>query len=101
MPPGNACFSVPLGPCTSTAPASTLTVSPFGIVIGFFPIRDIVRIPVNSETDVGPTFRSGGPPELKLGPTTARALPNITEHLSAHARLHGSGSGHHAARGRE
>ena len=33
--------SLPFGPCTSTAPSSTLTVTPLGIVIGFFPIRDM------------------------------------------------------------
>src|SRR5262245_50502517 len=41
MPLGYACFSLPFGPWTSTAPSSTLTVTPFGIVIGFFPIRDM------------------------------------------------------------
>ena len=41
-PGGTACFSVPLGPFTSTAPAEMFTVTPFGTGIGFFPIRDIV-----------------------------------------------------------
>ena len=41
MPGGSAWRSLPFGPCTSTAPSSTLTVTPLGIVIGFLPIRDI------------------------------------------------------------
>src|SRR6202049_4401244 len=42
MPAGYACRSLPFGPWTSTAPSSTLTVTPLGIVIGFLPIRDII-----------------------------------------------------------
>ena len=40
-PGGSGCFICPLGPFTSTAAPSTLMVTPFGIVIGFFPIRDM------------------------------------------------------------
>src|SRR5882672_7564530 len=41
MPGGVACRILPFGPCTSSAPSTTLTVTPLGSVIGFFPIRDI------------------------------------------------------------
>src|SRR5688500_15694868 len=45
MPGGSACFSCPLGPLTSTPLASALTVTPLGIAIGFFPIRDMASLP--------------------------------------------------------
>src|SRR5690606_13829323 len=40
-PGGSTCRIWPFGPFTSTADASTLTVTPFGRAIGFFPIRDM------------------------------------------------------------
>src|SRR5436190_9821127 len=70
MPAGNACFNLPFGPCTSTASGCTLMVTPFGTVMGFFPIRDMF-------------FR----------------LPDIAEHFAADARLDRFAAGHHAARG--
>src|ERR1041385_2493934 len=71
MPGGNACRILPFGPCTSTAPSTTLTVTPFGIVIGFLPIRDIVH------------------------------SPHIAEHFAADARFHGRLTRHDAARRRQ
>ena len=44
MPGGKGCRSLPLGPWISTASAATVTVTPFGIAIGFFPIRDMVLL---------------------------------------------------------
>src|SRR6202051_395116 len=41
MPDGRGVSSLPFGPWTSTVLPSILTVTPFGIGIGFFPIRDI------------------------------------------------------------
>src|SRR5215831_20737297 len=68
MPGGNAWRILPFGPCTSTAPSTTFTVTPLGIVMGFLPIRDIVH------------------------------SPNIAEHFAADARFHGRLPGHHTAR---
>src|SRR5436305_6507666 len=39
MRSGTCCCSVPSGPATATRPASTETVTPEGISMGFFPIR--------------------------------------------------------------
>src|SRR5271167_4295776 len=74
MPLGNPCFSLPFGPCTSTAPSSTVTVTPLGMTIGFFPIRDMVCSP---------------------------PLPDVAQHLAADSGLDRFAAGHHAARGRE
>src|SRR6266481_3769332 len=41
MPSGSGVSSLPFGPWTFTVLPSMLTVTPFGIAIGFFPIRDI------------------------------------------------------------
>src|SRR5580658_8953643 len=41
MPDGRGVSSLPFGPWTITVLPSILTVTPFGIAIGFFPIRDI------------------------------------------------------------
>jgi hypothetical protein len=41
MPDGRDVSSLPFGPWTITELPSILTVTPFGIAIGFFPIRDI------------------------------------------------------------
>src|SRR5208283_580475 len=41
IPDGRDVSSLPFGPWTITVLPSILTVTPFGIAIGFFPIRDI------------------------------------------------------------
>src|SRR5215831_5805070 len=78
MPGGNAWLILPFGPCTSTPPSTTFTVTPFGIVMGFLPIRDIVH--------------SGA-----LPPVLINELPDVAEHFAADARFHGRLPGHHAA----
>src|SRR3954447_13306259 len=77
MPLGNGCRILPFGPCTSTSPSATLTVTPFGIVIGFLPIRDMF---------------------VSRRSWWSRVLPDITEHFAADADLDGFPPGHHAAR---
>src|SRR5437867_7655260 len=69
MPEGKACRSLPFGPCTSTAPSCTLTVTPLGIVIGFLPIRDIRFAPADHQT-----LQSNSPPT----PTLTASQPVIT-----------------------
>ena len=66
MPGGTACRILPFGPCTSTAPSAILTVTPFGIGIGFLPIRDM--------SDSTNTLQSTSPPT----PAFAAARPVIT-----------------------
>src|SRR5438067_10416720 len=47
---GYTCRIWPFGPFTSIVPSATLTVTPFGSVIGFFPIRDIYQLStINSQ----------------------------------------------------
>src|SRR5262245_16676436 len=41
IPSGTLVDSDPLGPVTSTIPSFVLTLTPFGMVIGFLPILDI------------------------------------------------------------
>src|SRR4029077_8502831 len=72
MPGGVAWRILPFGPCTSSAPSTTLTVTPLGSAIGFLPIRDIVFV-----------------------------LPDVAEHFAADARFDRGLAGHHAARRRE
>ena len=49
MPGGSACRSLPFGPLHLDARRpSTLTVTPFGIAIGFFPIRDMLTLTQSS-----------------------------------------------------
>src|SRR4029453_8343407 len=71
MPAGCAWRSWPFGPFTSMAPSTTLTVTPFGMVMGFLPIRDMV------------------------------VSPNVAEDFAADTSLHRGSSGHPSARGRQ
>src|SRR5581483_3813766 len=89
IPEGNACRSLPFGPCTSTAPSATLTVTPFGIAIGFFPIRDIAGYSKRLK-DQGARLKIKAP-----------LLPHVTKHFSADAGLDRGAAGHDAARRRQ
>src|SRR5262245_20333390 len=68
MPGGSAWRSLPFGPCTSTAPSDTCTLTPAGIGMGFLPIRDMVN------------------------------SPDVAEDFAADALLARLAAGHHAAR---
>src|SRR3546814_1812322 len=85
MPGGRAWRICPLGPFTSTTLPSTLMVTPLGIAIGFFPIRDIVV-----------TYQ-----RAVRGSTDASRSPHVTENLSAHSGPLRRTAAHHAARGRQ
>src|SRR5688572_14797339 len=89
IPGGTGWRSFPFGPCTSTASPAIFTVTPFGIGIGFLPIRDITEFPV------GPRPKACGPRGLRP------SSPYVAEHFAAHARLAGGPARHHAARGRQ
>src|SRR6267143_1301119 len=78
IPPGSAVSNFPLGPCTATVSPSILTVTPLGIGIGFFPIRDI---------------RSALAPGL-----VARPLPDFAQQFAAYAFAARLSSRHHAPR---
>src|SRR5687767_12965595 len=92
MPPGTVCLNFPFGPWTSTALSSSVMVTPLGIVISFFPIRDILFL--SSQL----TVHSSQFCQLS---TVDCQLPNITEHLAADAHLDCFAARHHAARGRQ
>src|SRR4030095_12056342 len=76
MPAGCAWRSWPFGPFTSTALSTTLTVTPFGIVIGFFRIRDISLPDVTEDfaADAGLHRRAPGHHAAR-GRQDARAEP--------------------------
>src|SRR6266567_1261959 len=79
IPPGSAVSNFPLGPCTATLSPSILTVTPWGIGIGFFPIRDI---------------RSA----LAPGLLAATLLPDFAQQFAAYPFAPGLASRHHAPR---
>src|SRR4051812_2607456 len=79
MPGGSGWRSLPLGPCTSTAPALTSIFTPLGTAIIFLPIRDMVVSRCLSR----------------------RQLPHVTEDFAADAGLDRLAAGHHAARRRQ
>ena len=60
MPGGTTWRSLPFGPWTSTASAAIFTVTPFGIGIGFFPIRDMLILLIGSS--LYHTLQSTSPP---------------------------------------
>src|SRR6185369_15281560 len=47
IPLGIGVFNVPFGPFTSSSRSWTVTVTPFGTAITFFPIRDISLFPIS------------------------------------------------------
>src|SRR5262245_27404818 len=94
IPLGNGCVSFPFGPCTSTAPSWTFTVTPFGTGIGFLPIRDIFLILEGFRLRAS---GSGRAEAWSLEPG-ASSLPNIAKHFSAHAGFDGIAAGHDSAR---
>src|SRR3954468_1785143 len=75
-PGGSGWRSLPFGPCTSTRPGSTAILTPFGIAIGFLPMRDMSVVPLTSS-------------------------PHVAEHFTADAGLDRFAAGHHPARRRQ
>ena len=71
---------------------ATLTVTPFGSAMGFFPIRDIVARRQSAQLQAV---------SLTSAAELAEPLPDVAEHFAADAGLHGLASGHHAARRRQ
>src|SRR5262245_9088277 len=68
-PGGSGCFIWPFGPFTSTPLASTFTVTPFGITIGFLPILDIASPDVAEDlaADTGLLGGAAGHHTLRRG----------------------------------
>src|SRR5271155_3120552 len=98
MPAGRVVSSLPFGPCTKTALPSNLTVTPLGIGIGFFPIRDIsFQLLAFSSWLLALLSRLS--PKAKGQEPRAGSLPNFAQQLAAYAFFAGLTSGHHAARG--
>src|ERR1051326_7516892 len=102
MPAGSGVSSLPLGPWTEIRLPWMLTFTPWGIAIGFFPIRDICSLtsvgsrlaPAVRGFSVNLSWRRYATPVL-------RALPDLAEDFAAHAFFAGLATGHHAARGGE
>src|SRR5450759_685981 len=99
MPGGNACRSLPFGPWTSTASPVTLIVTPFGIGIGFFPIRDMILS--RSPQRAADSWQRDALPAASRRLSATRVLPNVTEHLAADARLGRLAPGHQPVRRRQ
>src|SRR5580692_4908864 len=94
MPAGRAVSNLPLGPCTSTVLPSILTVTPLGIGIGFFPIRDIrsaLKLLAPGFQLVQLDFGFGEQPEAR-----SDSLPDLAQQFAAHAFFTGLASRHHS-----
>src|SRR5688572_5814173 len=100
MPGGTIWRSLPFGPWTSTASGAILTVTPFGIGIGFLPIRDIAD-PSRWSRASGPSSAAASSGQRRLKRVTGDYSPYVAEHFAADAGLPRRASGHHSARGRE
>src|SRR5215469_8625046 len=100
MPAGTGVSTLPFGPCTRTVFPAIVTVTPLGIAIGFFPIRDI------SDS----LSASALSPQLSLAVALleadsarlmAASLVNLAQQLAAHAFLARLTAGHYAPRSGE
>src|SRR3972149_11675251 len=99
MPAGSIWRSVPFGPCTPTTPGWTSTLTPFGITMGFLPMRDICQLPVSSfQLPVSSFQRGAWSRELEAGNSPS---PHVTQDFAADAGLDRLAAGHDAARGRQ
>src|ERR1700723_1781828 len=85
MPTGSRVSTLPFGPCTRTVFPSTLTVTPLGKGIGFFPIRDINSLAFSFQ-----------PSHLANG--FIYDLPDLTEKFATHPCFACLTSRHHALR---
>src|SRR5262245_5379951 len=100
MPGGSGWRSLPFGPWTSTASGAIFTVTPFGIGIGFLPIRDIAD-PSRWSPAPDPSSAAASSGETRRRPVTGDCSPYVAEHFAADAGLPRRAAGHHSARGRE
>src|SRR5579871_177774 len=96
IPRGSGVSSLPLGPCTATVFPSILTVTPLGIAIGFFPIRDISFFS-HEQRAMSYEQNLNGLLEARVSRLEA-PLPNLAQQLAADAFFAGLAAGHHAAR---
>src|SRR5262245_39491373 len=102
IPGGVGWRSLPFGPWTSTASGAILTVTPFGIGIGFLPIRDIscpsFRVSASAR---GATARPRRSAHARRRARFRVPLPHVAEHFAADAGFAGCAPGHHTARRRQ
>src|SRR5208283_783662 len=94
MPDGRDVSSLPFGPWTITVLPSILTVTPFGIAIGFFQIRDISRS--SSFAIRYSPFAHRPLRTAKSEQRTAAFLPRLAQQFAAQAFAARLASGHHA-----
>src|SRR3569623_1342590 len=84
MAPGSERLSSPLGPLTVMFEPSSVTVTPFGIGTGFFPIRDICGAPLPDQRE---QLAAGARlPRLPVGHEPLGRTENRHAEPVAHAR---------------
>src|SRR5215469_7901527 len=98
IPVGTFVSSLPFGPCTATVLPSILTVTPLGIAIGFFPIRDIKKL-----LSFSYLAAVSGDPELAAHCSSLNvvSLPNLAEDLASKTLFARLPPRHHTARRRQ
>src|SRR6185437_4143435 len=84
MAAGSERCSSPFGPFTVIFEPSSVTVTPFGIVTGFFPIRDIFRAPLPDQREQLPAGARLS--RLPVGHEPLRRTENRHAESVAHAR---------------
>src|SRR5271168_826037 len=80
MPDGRDVSSLPFGPWTITVLPSIFTVTPFGIAIGFFPIRDISALSLQPSaiSYISAVYRW-----LRTDARQRFSLPNLAQQFAA------------------
>ena len=100
-PAAAAAAACPSGPWTSTAPGLTSILTPFGIAIGFLPIRDMLVAHCSSFQLSALSVTSSVICLDSWQLAAGSCLPHVTEHFAADAGLDRLAAGHHAARRRQ
>src|SRR5439155_15753987 len=95
---GYTCRIWPFGPFTSIAPSATLTVTPFGSVIGFFPIRDMTE---SHKFEVGSRKSEVCRLQTSSFRLTPSPSPYVAEHFSTDSGFDSCSARHHTARRRQ
>src|ERR1700753_74429 len=96
MPSGIGVSRVPLGPFTSSSPSRIVTVTFFGTVITFFPMRLMTLTFVQ-----GSVCQVTGACKRKCPEPGTRNLINLRQHLAAYVLAARALARHQAARGRD
>src|SRR5581483_428894 len=96
MPCGIRAETLPFGPSTTTVFVWTVYLTPLGSVMGFLPIRDILKSFVACESLVAVTTRSTAAVRVRHPQNNAKTLRSFFTRLrreSRRQRLHGAPDG--------